>query len=314
MKEFLKTNKVTYNLMSFTGFKSLLLFSFLLEAPRSYEEIKQFFEDNEYLKESISIDTLRVYINSLERLGCEIVRGKKAEGSKYKLVKHPFGLNITQEQIKSLIKVFKSISKTIEIEDLISLTNFLEKIANEINNEELKEILANISPLKKINPDILQTLISACRRNDEIEFSYNSPASGIKQIELLAEKLAITNNKLYLYGISPQYKDTKASFLVNRITKTPTTKLNKTIFTKPEPLIIHFELTDKNVPLLENEKIIDKQNDKITVEITSDNKFSTIQRILSLGNSCKVTSPESFRNEIYSILQKMKEEYIAEKI
>ena len=98
MKEFLKTKKVTYNLMSFTGFKSMLLLSYLLEAPHSYEEIKKYFMENEFIHESISIDTLRVYINSLERLGCEIVRGKKAEGSKYKLVKHPFELRITDEQ------------------------------------------------------------------------------------------------------------------------------------------------------------------------------------------------------------------------
>ena len=87
MKEFMKTKKVTYNLMSFTGFKSMLLLSYLMEAPHSYEEIKKYFMENEFIHESISIDTLRVYINSLERLGCEIKRGKKAEGSKATTVK-----------------------------------------------------------------------------------------------------------------------------------------------------------------------------------------------------------------------------------
>ena len=129
MKEFLKTKKVTYNLMSFTGFKSMLLLSYLLEAPHSYEEIKKYFMENEFIHESISIDTLRVYINSLERLGCEIVRGKKAEGSKYRLVKHPFELRITDEQAKSLIKVFKSLTKSIEVEDLLAMTKFFEKIS-----------------------------------------------------------------------------------------------------------------------------------------------------------------------------------------
>ena len=39
MKEFLKNNTVTYNLMSFTGFKSILLFSLLTTGPKSYEDI-----------------------------------------------------------------------------------------------------------------------------------------------------------------------------------------------------------------------------------------------------------------------------------
>ena len=39
MKEFVKTQKVTYNLMSFTGFKALLIFSMLTKGPKSFDEI-----------------------------------------------------------------------------------------------------------------------------------------------------------------------------------------------------------------------------------------------------------------------------------
>ena len=314
MKEFMKTKKVTYNLMSFTGFKSMLLLSYLMEAPHSYEEIKKYFMENEFIHESISIDTLRVYINSLERLGCEIKRGKKAEGSKYRLIKHPFELKITDTQIKSLIKVFKSLTKTIDVEDLLSVTNFFEKISQGITNPDLKLTLENISPLKKLNPKILEILINACRRNDELTILYNSPASGAKEIDVLAEKLTVANNKVYLKGISPQYKDTKVSFLVSRIMEPPVIKLVKTIRQDIEPLIIGCEIYDTNLPLKENEKVISQDDEKRMVEITSDNKFLTLQRILSMGSSCKVLYPESFKDEIYSTLKKMKEEYIAEKV
>ena len=72
MKEFLKTNKVTYNLMSFTGFKSIIIFSLLLEGPKSYQELRTAIENHEYLHESVSIDTLRIYLNSLRKIGCKI--------------------------------------------------------------------------------------------------------------------------------------------------------------------------------------------------------------------------------------------------
>ncbi len=314
MKEFMKTKKVTYNLMSFTGFKSMLLLSYLMDAPRSYEEIKQYFMENEFIHESISIDTLRVYINSLERLGCEIVRGRKAEGSKYKLVSHPFELKITNDQVKSLLKVFKSITKSIDIEDLLSITNFFEKISHGINNIDLKLALANVSPLRKINPEILNPLINACKRNDEITIMYHSPASGVKEIDLLAEKLTISNNKVYLKGISSQYKDTVASFLVSRIQGPPVIKLTKTIQKDIKPLIIGCEIYDNNIELCNNEKVIDQDKEKRIVEITSDNKFLTSQRILSMGSSCKVLYPQAFKDEIHSILKKLKEEYVAEKI
>ena len=77
MKEFLQTDKVTYNLMSFTAFKAMLIFSILMDGPKTYEEIKEIFLSQKYLNETLSIDTLRVYINSLERMGCEIVRRTK---------------------------------------------------------------------------------------------------------------------------------------------------------------------------------------------------------------------------------------------
>lgn len=313
MKEFMKNNKVTYNLISFTGFKSMLLFECLLKGPKTYEEIKEYFANNPYLHETITIDTLRVYINSLERFGCEIVRGKKSEGSKYKLLKHPFELKLSDEETKSLIKVFKTICKSIELEDLLALTKFFKKIANYIENEKLKQNLLNISPLKNINQDILKTLILACRKNEEITILYNSPSSSTKNIDILTEKLALSNNKLYLYGKSPQYPNT-ASFLVSRIKDVPTIKLQRTITIQDEEFIIGCEIYDKNIPLLENEKIIAEDADKMTIEITSSNKFLTRQRILYLGSDCKVLYPQSFKDDIYSILKKMKEEYIAEKI
>ncbi len=309
----MQTNKVTYNLMSFTGFKSMLLFSYLLQAPRSYEEIKEYFASHEYLNETISIDTLRVYIYSLERLGCVIVKGKKAEGSKYTLVKHPFGLKINDEQIKSLVKIFKTLLKSIDLDDLISLTKFFDKIANEIKNEELKSLLENISPLKKIKPEVLQTLLKACERKDEINITYKSPNSGIKYIDVLAQKLILKNGKIYLQGMSPKYKG-EANFILTRIIEPPAIKLEKTIEVKDEPVVIGFELYDKNIELSDNEKIISEDSEKLVVEMTTENTFYARQRVLSFGKNCKVLYPQSFKEDVISTLKKMKEAYIAEKI
>ncbi len=313
MKEFMQTNKVTYNLMSFTAFKSLLLFSYLLEQPRSYEEIREFFAQHEYLNETISIDTLRVYINSLERVGCEIVRGKKAEGSKYKLVKHPFELKLTDEQVKTVIRVFKNLLKTIDVEELLSITRFFKTISKGIENKELKLMLEEISPLNKVDFSILVALINACRNNDEITISYKSPNSGVKNIDLLAEELSISNNKIYLQGFSPNYKNT-ASFLVNRILEQPVVKLEKTIKRKDEILAIGCEIYDLQFKPHDNEKIIERHDNKLIIEISSPNKFLARQRVLALASDCKVLYPESFKNEILSILRKMKEEYVTKKV
>jgi len=53
MKQFIKNNKVTYNLMSFTGYKGLLIFTLLIESPKSYEEVCEYFIKDKYLREKI---------------------------------------------------------------------------------------------------------------------------------------------------------------------------------------------------------------------------------------------------------------------
>lgn len=313
MKEFLQSNKMTYNLMSFTGFKSILLFSFLLEGPKTYQEIKEHFAAQEYLKESISIDTLRVYINSLERMGCVIVRGKRSEGSKYMMLKHPFELKLKKEQVRSIIRVFKTISKDIDVEDLLYITKFFAKISQSIDDTSLRQKLENLSPLRKIDSEILKTLILSCRKKDEITIIYNSPNSNVKEIDVLAQNLYISNNKIYLSGISPDYKNS-AKFLVARIVTKPVIKLQKTISEDTNPIIITCEIKDKNIELNANERIVSKDNDKIIVEIEASNNFLAKQRVLALGSTCKVLAPQSFKDEIIFTLKKMKEEYIAESV
>ena len=130
MKEFLKTNTITYNLISFTGFKALIIFSLLLESPKSYDEIIDYFANHDYIKETISIDTIRVYLNSLKRIGCVITKTKRCEGSKYVLVSHPFELTIAPEQIKSISKIYKTISRTIDIDEFESGEELLNSEKN----------------------------------------------------------------------------------------------------------------------------------------------------------------------------------------
>ena len=309
MKEFNISNKMTYNLMSFTAFKAMLIFSILLDGPKTYEEIKVIYLSQEYMKETFSIDTLRVYINSLERIGCEIVRGKKSEGSKYKLIKHPFELNITDEYAKQLIKAYKAISKNISLEDLISITNFFNKISIGINNIELKNEITNLSPITKLDKKILDFLINACKNKDVISVSYYSPSPNLKTIDIRAEELFVKNEKVYLLGESPSYSN-KANLLVSRIKDLPITKINEQIESKSE-MIIECEIYDKNIQLENNERLISEKDGIRQVEIKSDNIFRAKQRVLSLGKQWKVIAPENFKKDIISTLKDMQEEYFA---
>lgn len=314
MKEFLKTNKVTYNLMSFTGFKSIIIFSLLLEGPKSYQELRAAIENHEYLHESVSIDTLRIYLNSLRKIGCKISKYTKDGITRYSIDSHPFELKITKEQAQSIIKVFKAIYQSIDISDLLSLQKFFDKFSNFITNEDLKIKLKNISPLHNINPEIIQDLMTYSGSNTEIIIYYNSLTSGKKNINIIVDKLEVSNGKLYLYGISSEHKN-YSSFLVSRIIKIAGINLKKSDLKIPVYQIGYEVRTIPNekFELENNEKIINKNSEKIQVEITSPNKFGIMQRIMSLSPNCKILYPQDFKKEFIENLTKMKEGYLEER-
>ena len=309
MKEFIRNNKITYNLMSFTAFKTLLIFSLLLEAPRSYQDIIEYFKNHDFIKEKISIDTIRVYINSLKRAGCVITKTKRAEGSKFILVSHPFELDPTPEQIKSISKVYKTISKTVEIHELILLEKFLRKIASNIKNEAFEAMLNKVSPLSGMDINLLQDLFDCCLQKKQIVLNYNSPRSGKTEMEIICDKLGFENGKLYIYGTSIDFSQS-IYLMVLRIINIKEIKLHKTDL-DIEELKIKYQLRAdvQELQLKDNEKLISADNNRIVIETKSSNKFVLKQRILSFGSQCTVLEPEDFRQEIITILKRMRAEY-----
>ena len=309
MKELLKTNTVTYNLMSFTGFKALIVFSLLMESPKSYEEVCEYFLNHPYIQEKISIDTFRVYITSLKMAGCQVKRERINKVSKYSIISHPFELSITDEQTNSLLKIYKNISKSITIQELILFEEFIEKIAQYIKDEKFINAYKKVSVFKDINIKLIKELLECCDKKEQIVIKYNSPNSGKKNIEIISDKLEFSNNKLYLYGTGFEYMQ-YGSFLVSRIDEIVEIKEIKTIPLVKE-LKVGYSLTTnpKNVQLRENEKIIQTNKDNIIIEITSSNEFLTRQRLLEYGPECTILYPESFKKDFVTYLESMKAGY-----
>ncbi|HIT92195.1 MAG TPA: WYL domain-containing protein [Candidatus Stercorousia faecigallinarum] len=311
MKEFIKNQKVTYNLMSFTGYKALLLFSLLTEGPKSYEEICEYFFNHPYLREKISIDTLRVYINSLRRIGCEVKRFRGDDKiSRYVITAHPFELKLSDEQIQSVIKIYKSIVKNMDVKELLSMERFFEKIGSYIKNDDFIADIRKISMLRDIDKKLLEDLLDCCDRKEQIVIQYNSPNSGEKSIELIADKIDSSNGKIYLYGTGFEYMQ-YGSFLVSRIKKINEIKIEKTIPENLKEFRITYtlECSPDKLNLADNEKIIEKHNNYAVIEMKTSNDFLAKQKLLEYGPICKVLEPESFKNDFIKLLKDMKAGY-----
>lgn len=304
-------NVITHNLMTFSGFKGMLIFNMLIEKPCSYKEIQAAIANNPCLSETVSFDTIRIYMNSLREIGCNIQTIRKGKDKLFYIDNHPFELKITDKQVQGIIKVYKAISKSISIDEFITLKSFFDKISVYITNEDLKRKLEKISPINKIDFELINRLREHAANNSEITIEYNSGASKKKNIDILVNKMYISNGKLYIAGINSEYGN-YSSFLVSKISKIVSVNVNERKLQIPVLHVI-YEITKTDNPefeLMENEKILKEDNGKLVIEITSENKFMITQRVLSLANRCKVISPSDYKDEIIACLKKMKESYL----
>lgn len=308
MQEFLTNNTVNCNLMSLTGYRTLVILSALMESPKSNAEINDCLLNNQYIKEKFSSDTLRIYINSLRAIGCEITQANRSSNKKYKLISHPFAYNIQKPQIKALAKLYKNSYEKLDIREIMAIENFFNKLSESMQDESTKEQLKNISVLKQIDREILNNLVTHCKNQNQITFLYNSPKSGPKEIELIADKLSFKSEKLYLWGKNLTHKQ-YSYFALERIIKICSIKFSKTHEKFPVTRVI-YELKGNPEYIPEpDEKILERNSDKLKIQLTSENEFSLIQRILSMADDCRVIEPETFKTKITEKLRKMEEAY-----
>jgi len=309
MQEFLTNNTVNCNLMSLTGYRTLVILNALMESPKTNNEINECLLNDQYIKENFSSDTLRIYINSLRAIGCEITKANKSNSKKYELTSHPFAYEIPKSQLKALSKLQKSIHDKIDIKEFLTIENFFNKLSDLIKDENSKEFLKNTSMLKRIDKEILDELLIHSKNKNQIKFLYNSPDSGKKEIEIVADKLSISSEKLYLWGNNLTHQQ-YSYFAVDRILEIISIKLQKDN-EQFLPTKIIYELQNHNDDYVANkdEKIIEKTDNKLVIELTSKNEFNAMQRILHMANDCKVISPDAFKTNLLNKLKTMKESY-----
>jgi len=293
--------------MSLTGYRTLIILSALMESPKSNDELNECFLNNQYIKEKFSNDTLRIYINSLRAIGCEITKANKSNTKKYELISHPFAYDITNSQLKALSKMYKNFYDKIDVREVIALENFFRKLSNLVKNESTREFLRNISLLKRIDREILNDLIMHCKNKNQITFLYNSPKSGEKEIEIVADKLSFKSDKLYLWGNNLTHKE-YSYFSVERIIKICSIKFLKSGEEFP-PIKVVYEVYNTEYMPKPDEKVIEKTDGKLVIEITSRNEFSVMQRILYMADDCKVLQPETFKTKLVKKLKLMEENY-----
>ena len=92
-----------------------LLLQWLLVAPHSIEELQQCYEAHPWCNKRISDDSIRLYLNTLRELGCQIERPTLKNHYRYQLLMQSFTLTNPKATIALLIKLFNSLEASTDM-------------------------------------------------------------------------------------------------------------------------------------------------------------------------------------------------------
>ena len=297
--------------ISLTGVRSLILLDLLIKSPASLEDIRKTFTEYNIMDDSNSDDILRIDINTLRNIGCIISRADHRTNNKFVLIDHPFKIDITQEEINAIKKVFNKIKENADLDILILYDNLFKKIAKHISDKEVRTNLLNISPLKRYSPEIIDEVRKACKNKNLVKLIYKAPTSAKEtEKEIYADRVALQNDKLYLFCTDKESKQ-QIYLYIKRILKIISCKdVDDNI--SVNPITVKFHLTDFGVSgLNDNEEILNEDTNGYTICGTYHNNFLATQRILSFGANCTIIEPEDFKEQVVDILKKMRDIYNA---
>lgn len=294
--------------VSLTGIRSIVLLGLLIIAPRSLEEIRKIFLQYNIIDESSSNDILRIDINTLKYMGCEISRASAKTDFKYVLGNHPFSLNVTLEEIKLIKRFYKIVKKTADIQKLLIYDDFFKKIAKFISNEN-KEAFLGISVLKHFDIKLIKSLLRDCDEKALLTLDYISPDNQFVLTKKIAAKsLEFRNDKIYLHGFDIE-KNKWIILNLKRIQSIWGKNKNNGDYIENKICTRFMLKSIDNNTLEDNEKIVDKIGNDYIVEGVYFNKFLCVQRMLSFGANCTVLEPLEIKDKIIELLQEMRKIY-----
>ena len=305
---FKPSGKTELNQISLTGIRALVFMGLLIKGPHSFDEIKKTFIDLKIMEESHSDDIVRIDLNTIKLMGCEIDRCSAKTNFKYVLKKHPFAFRIPEEELVIVKKVYNMVKQNSDLKTLLEYHELFERIAKYICDEETKEAILGISVLRYYNIQDVMDLIIDCQNNTTLDLLYQKPNSSVTRRRVVAQEIACKNDKLYLYGYDLDKKD---SIVLNILRiESIISKRFETRQIDKKLTNVRFILKDFDIKELEgNEIIVNNDNNVCTVEGAYHNSFLAVQRILSFGHKCTVLEPLEIKKDVIKKIKEMREVY-----
>jgi len=296
---------------SSTGFRVLFVLELLLEAPLSKDEIVNELLKNPYIQ-NVSYETLRLDLNTLKKAGFEIQNTGRKNNYRYEIKRDPIKFKLTKKELKVLTQTKDAIIKLSRWEYILKLYKVFEKISALTDDENAVCELMNFRYFSNIDFEILKDLNALVKRNKTVLLLYNSPNSGIKEIQIKLKEIKYQGSKLHLIGISDNYPDNTVLRVDNilKIIKILGKKEENLKKCKTKKIIYRIKKEAlEYMNLLKGEKILKENDVFIETELKSDNDFMIVQRLLSFGDDLILIKDKKIKEKYINTLKNVLKNY-----
>ena len=290
--------------ISYTGLRLIFILRELLKRPLKKSELVNLINSNPILY-SVSQDTVAIDINTLREGGIKILEPHKGSDYKYVITKHPFGLKITENNLKKLSAVKDVVLDVLDWRYIVELYKVFLKLG-EYLPENLRFEFCDFGYFNSVDLNILAKLERYCEENLEIGVLYDSKNTCKKEIKLTVDKIEYDNSKLYLWGYSSQYKD-EVYLKIAQIKKITFVRINsnkKEVSEKTATYKIWGEAALNFIPK-DSQTILEEGEQYLIIREKIHNEFCFIQKILSYGLECKILEPDEYKKKLLKVLKEV---------
>ena len=304
------SQKQKNNWISITGYRTLLILKLLLQEGKTLDELVSLLKEDKLIQKTVSKDTVRIVINTLRKIGCEIPRPERSTDYKYRIVSHPFILSLSDNQIKSFLKLRDILCDSYDWEKILLINDLFEKLFSLTKNQEQIDSLVDDKLLGNIDRALLVELSNQKLINRKIIIEYKSVKYGIENLSVIPKKIIYQNGKLYLVCFNFKYSH-NSILNIERILKIKNVDLNE-IYEDVGVYEVDYKLYGdslKTFELKENEEIIERNKDSIIIKARVMDEFLFVQRILLFGSDFEIISPDYFKEKLADKLKLLKRGY-----
>lgn len=309
-----------------TAYRIFRLLQWLIESPLSVDTLNQKFLEDARIGRRVSNDSVWLYVNTLKALGCVIRRPGPRNGFCYEMVSHPFGLDLDERQLETLVQAKMVAQRHFTHQEMLALDGLLKKVVSQCGYSQQPDLLERLfQQTRSLDSQAcglrVEELESAILAETLLQVVYQSPLKGEERFLFLPESVFYREGVLYVRGERPEYPDASNLRLDRMISVAPwedeslrkglrfrqtlKTEVTLKVFVDFPQQFQGFSLDPDQGVYQETRLWVDGPKPHYEVRLLIRESFYLQQTLLSLDVPFTVVSPAGFRAGFTSVLRNM---------